>query len=139
MTRERIDDLVELDPAAYRVALESPLTIASGHTARHGLILTNLTEQTAAVCTNGQLTAQIIDPDSGTVVGGFAGGQRLPGIAFTAQPGGTVQIPLLVGTASFDPDLGYALPPGLWQLCIPFNIVGHQTMHTPRLPFTITT
>jgi hypothetical protein len=131
-------DLIELDTAAYHVELDGPLAIVSGHTARHGLLLTNLTEQPAVVPTNGQLTAQIVDPANGTVVGGYVGGQRLPGIAFTARAGGTVRIPLLVGTASFDPDLGFALPPGLWELYVPFGIIGHQAMRTPRLPFTIT-
>ena len=66
--------------------------------------------------TNGQLTANIADPNTGRAVGGYTGAQILPLIPFTAAPGDTVRIPLLVGTASYDPALGYAVPAGRWAL-----------------------
>lgn len=66
--------------------------------------------------TNGNLTAAIVDPDTGAKVGGYAGAQHMPLVVFTVEPTKTVRIPLLVGTASYDPNLGYTVPPGTWQL-----------------------
>ena len=50
----------------------------------------------------------------------------------------TARIPLLVGTASYDPHLGYALPPGTWTLRCPLSLSDRRSLTTPPLPFTIT-
>jgi hypothetical protein len=38
----------------------------------------------------------------------------MPMIMFRVAPGTTERIPLLIGTASFQPELGYTVPPGSW-------------------------
>jgi hypothetical protein len=44
------------------------------------------------------------------------GAQQLPLVIFRVPPGQTGQVPLLIGTASATPHLGYAIPPGDWGI-----------------------
>ncbi len=92
------------------VELDAPIVVASGQTVRGALRVHNLSANVIVICTNGQVTAQVADPRTRVVVGGFAGMQKLPLIHFSAAPGETVVVPVLVGTASASQDLGYAVP-----------------------------
>jgi hypothetical protein len=121
-----------------RVALDGPLQVTSGATVEHGLLVTNEGLQPFTVNTNGQLTAQIIDPSDGTHVGGSAGAQRMPLVAFTIVPGKTTRIPLLVGTASYVPALGYTIAPGRWGLTADLDLAGRGTVRSPVLMFEVT-
>jgi hypothetical protein len=96
-----------LDPAEIVAELDGPAVVRSGATLRHGLLLRNLTGQELRVQTNGQVTATVVDPTTGETVGGFSGPQRLPLIGFPVAPGQTERIPLLIGTDSSAPRLGY--------------------------------
>lgn len=115
------------------VELDGPLTVRSGHTADHGLLVTNQTEAELAIHSKGQLTAKILDLASGRVVGGFAGAQRLPLKVFQIPAGETTRIPLLVGTASFRPELGYAIPPGRWGLTADLRLNSGRLLRLPTL------
>ncbi len=126
-----------IDPNRAHIVLDGHLSITRGHTATHALLLTNLGTDPITIATNGHLTASIIDP-TGAVVGGFTGGQRLPLIRFTAHPGKTVRIPLLVGTASYRPELGYTIPAGTWHLTAPLHLSDQAHATTPPLTFTVT-
>jgi hypothetical protein len=130
-----------LDPAEMEAELDGPAVVRSGHTLRHGLLLRNLTGAEIVIATNGQVTAVVVDPGSGEVVGGFSGFQTLPLITFRAAPGETARIPLLVGTASFRPALGYAVPAGEWgiQADLTFGSGRADSVHrrTPVLPLTV--
>jgi len=86
------------DPHELRAELDGPLSIKRGQTAVHHLHVTNLSNQSIEVHTNGKITTTIIDPATGKTVGGYWGYQNLPLIIFTAAPAETVRIPLLVGT-----------------------------------------
>ena len=109
----------------------------SDRTTVHGLLLSNLTDTPITVGTNGHLTARIADPATGRTVGGYAGFQYSPWIGFTADPGDTLRIPLLVGTASYVADLGYAVPPGQWALFATLELTDGRTRETPLLPVTV--
>jgi hypothetical protein len=85
--------------------------VSSGHTLRHGLLLTNLTGSELRIATNGEVTADVVDPHTDEVVGGLAGPHVLPLITFRVAPGETGQVPPLIGTASYTARLGYAIPP----------------------------
>jgi hypothetical protein len=63
--------------------------VSSGHTLRHGLLLRNHTPPELMIATNGQVTAVVVDPRSGEVVGGYSGFQNRPLITFRAPPEGT--------------------------------------------------
>ena len=74
------------------------------------------------------------------MVGGFSGAQTLPLITFRVVPGETERIPLLIGTASFRPALGYAVPAGQWgiQADLTFGVGPEASVRrTPILPLTI--
>jgi hypothetical protein len=131
-----------LDPQEITAELDGPAVVRSGHTLRHGLQVGNLTRQELTIATNGQVTAVVVDPGTGQTVGGFAGFQTLPGVFFRVAARTTERIPLLIGTASFTPELGYILPPGSWGIQVPLDLAPDiLTRHrrlTPVMPLTIT-
>jgi hypothetical protein len=124
------------------VRLDGPAIVQSGETLRHGLLVRNLTTRVLPIATNGNVTAVVLDPQTRQVVGGFAGAQIMPLIMFRVAPGNIERIPLLIGTASFRPDLGYTVPPGSWGIQIPVDLewdpYTRERRRTPVLPLTIT-
>jgi hypothetical protein len=131
-----------LDPDQIAAKLDGPAVVRSGETLRHGLLLRNLTGQELQVATNGQVTASVIDPETAETVGGFSGLQRLPLVMFRVAPGQTGRIPLLIGTDSFTPRLGYTVPAGHWGVQATLTLgPGHgdsSRKRIPILPLTIT-
>jgi hypothetical protein len=127
-----------VDPGEMRVELDGELSLGSGQTHTHALLLTNLSDRDISVHTNGHLTVSVIDPGTGTVVGGYSGAELQPLVIFTAAPEQTVRIPLFVATDSFDSDFGYAIPPGTWQLSAPMDLEDGRRVATAPLEFTIT-
>jgi hypothetical protein len=131
-----------LDPREIAAELDGPAVVGSGRTLRHGLLLRNLTGRELQIATNGQVTATVVDPHTGEIVGGFAGFQHLPLVIFRVAPGQTGRVPLLIGTASFTPRLGYAIPPGDWGIQATLTFGPHPRdsprRRTPVLPLTIT-
>jgi hypothetical protein len=131
-----------LDPYQVTATLDGPAVIRSGHTLTHGLLLGNLTGSELRLPTNGELSATVIDPETGAPVGGFVGWQTQPLVIFRAAPGETVRVPLLIGTASYTLRLGYAIPPGDWQVQARVTLGPHPgdspVRLTPRLPLTVT-
>lgn len=131
-----------LDPHEITAELDGPAVTRSGHTLRHGLLLRNLTGHELQIATNGQVTTVVVDPRTGEIVGGFAGPQVQPLIIFRVAPEQTERVPLLVGTASFTPRLGYAVPAGDWGIWAAL-MLGPDPRDSPRrrtpvLPLTIT-
>ena len=122
--------------------LDGPAVVGSGHTLRHGLLLRNRTGSELQIATNGQVTATVVDPHTGEIVGGSAGFQFLPLVIFRVAPGQTGRVPLLIGTASSTPRLGYAIPPGHWGVQATLALGPHPgdspRRRTPVLPLTIT-
>jgi hypothetical protein len=139
-----------LDPSEADVELDGPAVVRSGHMLRHGLLLSNRSGAQLEVATNGHVTAVVVDPASGEVVGGLPGPQTLALRMFRVAPSGTERIPLLIGTASLRPKLGYALPAGEWGLQAEltfgapsparFPSPGGERVQrrTPVLPLTVT-
>jgi hypothetical protein len=130
-------DAPVVDPARIGIDPSEPLSVRTGHTHRQELLLTNRTESAVMISSNGQLTAVIVDPVDHRVVGGFTGPQNMALRWFDIVPGATRAIPLLVGTDSVDPALGYAVPAGQWAVQAPIEINGDR-MSTPILPLTVT-
>jgi hypothetical protein len=135
-----------LGPGEADAELDGPAVVRSGHTLRHGLLVRNRSGAELAIATNGRVTAVVVDPRGGEVVGGFSGAQTLPLVTFRVPAAGTERIPLLIGTASFTPRLGYAVPPGSWGLQATLELVpsgpGPEPAEriprrTPILPLTI--
>ena len=116
--------------------------VRSGHTLRHSLLVRNLSGRDLQIATNGQVTAVVVDPQTGEVVGGFSGAQALPLVIFRVAAGATEPIPLLIGTASYTPRLGYVVPAGEWGIQATLTLGPHPRdsphRRTPILPLTIT-
>jgi hypothetical protein len=87
--------------------------------------------------TNGQVTARVVDTRTRRGVGGYSGAQTLPLVLFRVPAGESAEIPLLVGTASVDPALGYAVPPGQWAIEVTLGIVDRGNFRAPPLPISI--
>ncbi len=87
--------------------------------------------------TNGQLTALVVDPETNEVVGAFSGAQTLPLVRFRAPAGGSVEIPILIGTASTVPRLGYAVPPGRWAVEIILPLEAPGPCRAPLIPLRV--
>jgi hypothetical protein len=108
----------QLDPGQARIAWAAPLRIRSGFSERHEMAITNTgTEQINA---NGPLIADVVDPDTGEVVGGYAGAVTLVLVTVTVAPGATTRTPVIVGTDQTT-----------------LGLAGRQ-VRTPILPITIT-
>lgn len=122
--------------------LDGLAVVSSGQTLRHSLLLGNRTGRELQIATNGQVTATVVDPETGEVVGGFSGAQGLPLIIFRIAPAQTGRVPLLIGTASFTPRLGYTVPAGSWGIQATLTVGpdprGSPRRRTPVLPLTIT-
>jgi hypothetical protein len=132
-----------LDPQQITVELDGPATVRSGHTAHHGLLVRNLTgDDLQIAATNGQLTASVVELSTGEIVGGFAGAQALLLMRYRVAAGTVERIPLLIGTASVVPRLGYTVPPGPWgiQAVLDIGQDPRQALprRTPILPLGIT-
>jgi len=126
-----------LDPAHLRVTLDGPLTVPSGHRVRHGLLVANLTSRAAQINTSGSLIADVVDPRTGAVTGGYSGFVFTMLKAFTVPAGQTTRVPLFVATDSFLPDLGYAIPAGRWGVQATLDPALGQAVLTPILPITV--
>ncbi len=131
-----------LDSREITVELDGPAVVRSGHTLRHSLLVRNLSGRELQIATNGQVTAAVVDPQTGEVVGGFSGAQALPLVIFRVAAGATGPIPLLIGTASSTPRLGYVVPAGEWGIQATLTLGPHPrdspSRRTPILPLTIT-
>jgi hypothetical protein len=125
-------------PNEVEVTVDTHLMVQSGQSLRATLRVWNRTDGELLIKTNGVVTGYIVDPVTGAIVGGYSGAQRLPLVTFRIAPGAFESIPLLVGTATFVPDLGYAVPPGSWKLRAPLKLGDGRHITTPGLPITVT-
>ena len=120
--------------------LDGPAVVRSGATLLHHLTVRNLTGSELQIATNGQVTAAVVDPHTGEVVGGYSGAQSMPLKVFRAAPGGSTRIPLLIGTASVTPRLGYVVPAGEWGIQATLTLgpdPRSPRRRTPILPLTV--
>ena len=127
-----------LDSREITVELDGPAVVRSGHTLRHGLLVRDLSGRDLQIATNGSVTAAVVDPQTGEVVGGFSGWQTAPLIIFRVAASATERIPLLIGTASYTPRLGYVVPAGEWGIQATLTLGPHPRdsprRRTPILP-----
>jgi hypothetical protein len=72
-----------LDSREITVELDGPAVVRSGHTLQHNLLVRNLSGRELQIS---QVTAAVVDPQTGEVVGGFAGWQALALVIFRWQP-----------------------------------------------------
>ncbi|WP_329482578.1 hypothetical protein OG555_10240 [Kribbella sp. NBC_01484] len=114
----------------------SPLTVRTGWYKHQDVLVTNRTAHEQVLLTNGHLRSAVTD-NSGSVVGLHVGPHTLAGVGFAIEPHQSRPVPVLIGTASVVPDLGYAVPPGQWQLVIAPQ-TDNGNMLTAPMEITIT-
>jgi hypothetical protein len=131
-----------LDEAEVTVALDGPLSIRSGRATTRELLVGNRTAARLEFVMGPVLVADVVDPRTGEIVGGHSGLMDAVRGGFSVAPGGTTRVPLLVATDSFEPSLGYAVPPGEWGIQVTLT-AEHEPgsvslSRTPVLPLTVT-
>ena len=124
-------------PDELQVAVDDGLEVTSGGNLHSKLYLHNRGQEEVVVNTNGVVTARVVDPDTHDMVGGYSGAQTMPLVRFRAPAGESVEIPLLIGTASNVPRLGYAVPPGRWAITATLSLEDRGNFETPLLPITV--
>jgi hypothetical protein len=124
-------------PQWLHVVVDHDLRVRSGENLSSTIRLVNEGGQEVVAHTNGQITAPVVDPKSNEVVGGYSGAQVAPLIRFPAPPNDSVEIPLLVGTASRLPRLGYTVPPGEWAIEVAVGLGVDGTFSAPPMPLIV--
>ncbi len=124
-------------PDELHVSLDEDLEVKSGGNLHSTIRLINGGGVDVITHTNGHLTASVVDPEATETVGGFSGAQTLPLVRFRAPAGGSVEIPILIGTASTVPRLGYAVPPGRWAVEITFPLEDRGSFRAPLIPLRV--
>jgi hypothetical protein len=89
--------------------------------------------------TSGTATGTLVR--DGRPVGAYEGAISLSGVAVDLPPGGDTTLPFLIGSASCDPALGYAVPPGTYDLVVavpgrPGLVAGPVPLEIPARPTT---
>jgi hypothetical protein len=120
-----------------RVSLEEGLEVRSGEHLRSTLHVNNDGPTEIVVMTNGAVTARIVDPQTKAVVGGYEFAQTAVGRPVRIPPQGSVDVPLLVGTASNNPLLGYCVPPGRWSIEVWLSLEDRGHFRSPLLPIDV--
>ncbi len=117
-------------PDDVRIELTEDLVIRSGAHLRTMIRVHNESAVDLAANTNGQINGAVVHPDTGQRVGCYEGAQSMPLVRFDVPPGSTGDIPLLIGTASTKPELGWAVPPGPWAVRL---VLSHDGEAAARL------
>jgi hypothetical protein len=124
-------------PGEVQIAPREALHVTSGSNLGNTIRLVNEGVHDVVVLTNGQIVAPVVDPQTNEIVGGYSGAQTLPLARFRAPAGGSIEIPLLVGTASTVPKRGYAVPPGRWAIEIAVGLEEHGSFRAPLIPLDV--
>jgi hypothetical protein len=123
-------------PDGVQLSFPEDFTVRSGGKGHTILTVRNNTGEEVRAMTNGGIQATVVDPVAGHAVGGYEGALAAPLVVFTAAPGASCDIPVLVGTASLRPELGWAVPPGRWALR--FILQVDDVNHVRLLPLDVT-
>ena len=107
---------LSLTKSAVRVADETSGTVT----------ITNTGDQPATFSSGSPLAAMIVDPGTTKVVGVYERAIAGVGDGATLQPGESHTIPVVAATASCDPNLGFALPPGQYEVIAPVVVTYPQ-------------
>ncbi|HEV3188762.1 MAG TPA: hypothetical protein VGZ04_12055 [Acidimicrobiales bacterium] len=119
------------------VILIGELTVISGRNQNGVLEFTNNGPTEVVLDTNGVVTAQVVEPATGDVVGGFVGAQTAQLIQYVLPSMTPVRVPFVVGTASVKRELGYAVPPGNWMVDAIVTLHDGGERRLPLLPIVI--
>jgi len=122
-------------PDEIEASIEEDIEVQSGHDASVDMHLTNHGPEQIVLHT---VIGQVIDLATNRVVGALAGMQSAMLVMFRVEPEETMSIPIVLGTASLDPQLGCAIPPGRWPMQVTFSIENQERYRTPPIFITVT-
>ena len=134
---DRFAGLPLCGPEPGEATSEAPLTaaaeldsdvVASGADFRGKVTITNSGDVAYDFQSGPTQTAVVYLPGAATPSGFFTGGMDAIGFGATLARGESVTLDVVGGTASCDPSLGYALPPGSYEVRVQVQ-VQVQTMH----------
>lgn len=134
----RLLELPETPAESLGLTVEpvSPLSVRTGRSTTARVRVVNRSSAQQVLGTNRHLQSAVVD-EVGAVVGRFTGPQLLPFQAYPVPPGGSTEVPVLIGTDSLAPRLGYAVPPGQWHLVVLMNVDRVEAFSAP-LPLAVT-
>lgn len=98
-------------PSYLEASLMHPVSVTSGAHAHAELSLRNTGPADLVLLTTGGVVASVVDPATGEPVGGWSGAQTAPLVRLRLASAGSISVPLLIGTTSYRPELGYCVPP----------------------------
>ena len=101
--------------------MEEGIRIRSGSHVRSTLMIRN---ESPLQIVAGKLIPPIVDPASGQVVGGYEGAITMEMRRYEGATGASKELPILIGTASTRPQLGWAVPAGRWAIRIHLQLDG---------------
>jgi len=134
-----LPDLPLAEQAGLDVHLAEPLTVRSGRSIEHAVLIFNQSDVDVEVTTGGgNLLSAVLDPRTGRYVGRYFGPVLASLGGFQVAPGTQTRISVWVGTTSVVPELGYAVPPGDWHLQVIVGLADGRGLRSAPLPMTIT-
>lgn len=121
--RERRPPAVTADNPGIDVELRlTTPAVASGHDARGSLLMSNVTGRPFSFSTGVSLVGVLVDPVRDVVVGTSTALWPLVALGHRLPPHETRSMPVVIGTTSCDPSLGYVLPPGVYNAMVGLDI-----------------
>jgi hypothetical protein len=118
LSHQEVPELPAL-PEEVSLILEEGIEIRSGSHVSSTLSIRN---ESSFELVAGKLIPPIVDPTSGRVVGGYEGAITMELRRHQVPAGASNELPILIGTASTRPELGWAMPPGDWAIRIPLQL-----------------
>ncbi len=100
-------------PEEVFLSLAEDLKVRSGSHIHSALKVQN---ESAAELVAGKLIPPVADPSSGRVVGGYEGAITMEMRRYVVAPEANSTVPILIGTASSQAELGWAIPAGRWAI-----------------------
>jgi len=98
-------------------------SVRAGQDINGTVTVTNSGNETVSIEFGGTIVGFAVLEGTGTIVGGYVGATNLAlALRSTLPPGESAEIPVVIGTASCDPALGYALPAGGYELGWVWNL-----------------
>ena len=128
-----------MDPSHLSARPEEEIVVSSGQDLMSRLRVTNFSSrEVVAVTTGGAVNARVLDPVTWEFVGGSYIAVGFSRVSFRVAPHDSVVIPLRVGTVSYKPTLGFAIPSGAWAIDVFLSLEGGETFRSLPHPITIT-
>ena len=128
-----------METGEMTIRVENPLVVQTGHALRGDLIARNLGHKALQLSFDGppEFRGVVVDPDTGTHVNGTFRAFDIRRSAIDIVPDGEARVALVVDTASSDPALGYAVPPGTWDIQVVALANGRHLL-APKFPLIVT-